>query len=75
MRGWLSRGTKGRSFTAEQQAWLVAIRDHFAANLEFAVEDFEYAPFAGMGGLGKAAKVFGTELAAVMGELNEVLAA
>jgi type I restriction enzyme R subunit len=73
---WIAQqGNKGRSFTVEQQAWLVAIRDHFAANLEIAVEDFEYAPFAGMGGLGKAAKVFGAELAAVMGELNEVLAA
>jgi type I restriction enzyme R subunit len=74
--GWVAQqGNRGRSFTAEQQAWLVAIRDHFAANLEIAVEDFEYAPFAGMGGLGKAAMVFGAELAAVMGELNEVLAA
>jgi type I restriction enzyme R subunit len=40
---------KGRAFSAEQKAWLVAMRDHVAGNLEVAVEDFEYAPFAGMG--------------------------
>ncbi len=55
-----------------------AIRDHVAANLEDRRwTTFEYAPFCelGMGGVGKAAKVFGAELARVMDELNEVLAA
>jgi type I restriction enzyme R subunit len=74
--GWLvQQENQGRTFTSEQKAWLVAIRDHVAANLEISVEDFEYAPFVGMGGIGKAVKVFGAELGKVMDELNEVLAA
>ena len=74
--GWLlQQGNQGRVFTAEQRAWLVAMRDHVAGNLEIAAEDFEYAPFVGMGGLGKAVRVFGAELGKVMDELNEVLAA
>ncbi|XXY17163.1 type I restriction-modification enzyme R subunit C-terminal domain-containing protein [Sorangium sp. So ce216] len=73
---WMTQqANQGRKFSAEQRSWLEAIRDHMAANLEIAVEDFEYAPFAGMGGVGKAARVFGAELANVMEELNEVLAA
>ncbi len=75
--GWmLQQENQGRRFTAEQRAWLEAIRDHVAANLEIAVEDFDYAPFDNMGGMGKAARVFGgEELERVMHELNEVLAA
>jgi type I restriction enzyme R subunit len=66
---------QGRRFSAEQRAWLEAIRDHVAGNLEITVEDFEYSPFAERGGLGKASRVFGAELEKVMDELNEVLAA
>ena len=74
--GWvLQQQNRGKTFTPEQRAWLEAIRDHFSANLEIAMDDFEYAPFANMGGAGRAVKVFGAELAGVMDELNEVLAA
>jgi type I restriction enzyme R subunit len=73
---WLAtQDMRGRSFTAEQRIWLEAIRDHVAANLEIAMDDFEYAPFNALGGAGKAYKLFGPELAKVMEELNEVLAA
>lgn len=73
---WLAQqANAGRTFTPEQRQWLEAIRDHVAANLEIAVDDFEYAPFASMGGLGKATRIFGPELAKVMNELNGVLAA
>ncbi len=73
---WIAQQANGgRAFTTEQRAWLEAIRDHFAANLEIAVEDFEYAPFVTMGGVGGATRVFGDGLSAVMDELNEVLAA
>jgi type I restriction enzyme R subunit len=70
-----SQDMRGRAFTAEQRIWLEAIRDHVAANLEIVMDDFEYAPFNALGGAGKAYKLFGTELATVMDELNEVLAA
>ena len=42
--------------------WLEMIRDHVATSLEMTVEDFDYAPFAQEGGLGRAAQVFGEEL-------------
>ena len=38
------------------------IRDHVAANLVVESDDFEYAPFAQEGGLGKVHQLFGTEL-------------
>ncbi|OKY74530.1 MAG: hypothetical protein BM485_11795 [Desulfobulbaceae bacterium DB1] len=37
--------------------------------------DFGYAPFAQEGGLGKVYQLFGEELNAMIGELNEALAA
>jgi len=64
---------RGRSFTREQRRWLEMIRDHIAQSLEIAVGDFEYAPFVGEGGLGKARQVFGSELKALMDELNGAL--
>lgn len=67
--------TRGAMFTPEQRAWLEAMRDHVAANCEITTEDFEYAPFNTLGGVGGAQRVFGPELAKVMEELNEVLAA
>ena len=39
------------------------MRDHIATSVEVTVEDFDYAPFAEEGGRGKAAQVFGRELA------------
>ncbi len=51
------------------------IRDHIAANLTIEPDDFEYAPFAHEGGLGKVHQFFGDRLAAVLEELNEALAA
>jgi type I restriction enzyme R subunit len=71
----IQQENRGRVFTPEQRVWLEAMRDHMAANLEVSVDDFEYAPFTGMGGVGKAVRVFGSELSKVMDELNEVLAA
>ena len=37
--------------------------------------DFDYAPFAQQGGLGKVYQLFGEELPVIMEELNETLAA
>ncbi|HEX8253908.1 MAG TPA: type I restriction-modification enzyme R subunit C-terminal domain-containing protein [Thermoanaerobaculia bacterium] len=65
----------GRAFTAEQRRWLEMMRDHIATSLEMTVDDFDLAPFAEEGGLGKAAQVFGSELRKVLDELNGVLAA
>lgn len=48
---------------------------HVAANLSIEKDDFEPAPFNREGGLGKVHQVFGSELNAIIEELNGVLAA
>ena len=65
----------GREFTREQRRWLEMIRDHVAQSLEMTVGDFNLTPFVGVGGLGKAQQVFGTELKTLIDELNGVLVA
>ena len=64
-----------RGFSPEQIRWLEMMRDHIATSLEMTVNDLDYAPFAGEGGLGKAAQVFGNTLQQLLDELNEALAA
>jgi type I restriction enzyme R subunit len=71
---WLMDKAKaGISFGADQLAWLNLIRDHIATSLSIEFEDFDYAPFAQQGGLGKARQLFGTDLPKLIEELNEVL--
>jgi type I restriction enzyme R subunit len=65
----------GRSFTQEQKHWLEMMRDHIATSVEMTVEDFDLAPFAEEGGLGRAGQVFGSDLQSVLAELNGALAA
>ena len=71
----LQQENVGRVFTAEQVAWLERIRDHVAASLVISVDDFAYTPFVEAGGLGRAAQVFGAELAPILDELNHALVA
>lgn len=73
---WLAQQEKtGKKFTDEQRRWLDMIRDHIAANLSIERDDFDYAPFAQNGGLGKVHQVFGDRLNEILEELNGVLAA
>ena len=72
-KSWVAR--QGETFTPEQLHWLDMIRDHIAANLGIEPDDFEYAPFAQQGGLGKVHQLFGDKLNAMIEELNETLAA
>ncbi len=65
----------GKLFTPDQLQWLEAIRDHIATSLAIDTDDFDYAPFVQMGGLGKVYQVFGKRLQPLVNELNEVLAA
>ena len=73
---WLGeQESRGKKFTDEQRHWLEMIRDHVAANLGIDPDDFEYAPFAQEGGLGKVHQLFGSELNSIIEELNGMLAA
>lgn len=75
-RHWIAEKEKsGMTFTVEQRQWLDAIRDHIAKSLAIEQDDFEDVPFSRMGGLGRAAEVFGDRLPGILGELNERLAA
>jgi type I restriction enzyme R subunit len=50
---------EGRTFTAQQQAWLALIQDHLVENLTIDREDFNTLPvFALRGGLSQATRVF-----------------
>ena len=75
-KAWLAgQESAGKQFTADQRRWLEMIRDHIAANLGIEPDDFEYAPFAQEGGLGKIHHLFGEALPEMLASLNDVLAA
>ena len=72
---WLAQQEKTKKFTDEQRHWLEMIRDHIAANLGIAIDDFDYSPFEQEGGRGKVYQVFGDKLNSIIEELNGTLAA
>jgi type I restriction enzyme R subunit len=73
---WLGQQqASGRHFNDEQRQWLEMIRDYIASNLQIESEDFEYAPFAQEGGIGKVWQLFGEDLNRMLDELNGALVA
>jgi type I restriction enzyme, R subunit len=66
---------RGTPFSAEQCTWLEHMRDIIASSLTVERDDFNYRPFLQVGGLGKARELFGNDLATILRELNERLAA
>ncbi len=73
---WLSAQEQmGVAFTVEQLQWLTWMKDNVVGELGITTDSFEYTPFAEHGGIGKATQVFGDQLAPLMEELTEVLAA
>jgi type I restriction enzyme R subunit len=72
---WLAQQETKKKFTPDQRRWLEMIRDHIAANLGIDPKDFDLAPFAQEGGLGKVHQLFGSELNTIIDELNGTLAA
>ena len=73
---WLTeQGRKGVVFTEEQRQWLDAIKDHIAKSLRIEEDDFDYAPFNTIGGLGRVHDLFGERLPVILDELNRRLAA
>jgi len=74
---WLGREkTQGRDYSPEQTAWLEAIRDHLAANIDLNLRDLQELPrFVERGGIVAARQTFGPRLDALIGELSEALVA
>ena len=73
---WLMDKAKGGvNFAGDQLGWLNLIRDHIATSCSIEEDDFDYAPFAQQGGLGRAHQLFGEDLPKLLNELNTVLAA
>ncbi len=66
---------RGRSFTDEQQRWLILIRDRIASDAEVALDDLDDVPFTTEGGLGRFHALFGDDYATLVAELNEELVA
>ena len=70
-KAWLGeQENRGRKFTDEQRHWLEMIRDHVAANLAVDRDDFEYAPFAQEGGLGRIHQLFPEGLQTIIETMN-----
>ncbi len=74
---WLGREERqGRIYTQEQLAWLEAIRDYLAANIELPLRDFEELPqFTRRGGIIAARRAFPGRLDAVVDDLTTTLVA
>jgi type I restriction enzyme R subunit len=68
--------TNAQTFTKDQLVWIERIRTHLQGNLSIDQDDFESQPiFSDFGGWGRAVKVFGNRLPALMQEINEAIAA
>lgn len=75
-RAWMAQQqVAGKGFNDEQRWWLEQMAEHIASNLGIEADDFGYAPFDQLGGLGRVHQLFGTELPGVLSSLNEGLAA
>jgi type I restriction enzyme R subunit len=68
--------TDGRTLSAPQREWLAKIRAHLIENLSVDEDDFDVVPiFSRSGGWGRANQAFDGELASVLHDLNERVAA
>lgn len=73
---WVFRKQAGPlKFTAEQMDWLRMIKDHITVSFHLERDDLDYTPFDAEGGIGKMYQLFGSEMDAIIDELNNELAA
>jgi len=74
---WLGREERaGRTYTEAQRAWLFAIRDFIAVNVDITPRDLmDFPDFAAQGGLLRAHALFGDRLRPILDELPQVLIA
>ncbi|MEM6255444.1 MAG: DEAD/DEAH box helicase family protein [Cyanobacteria bacterium P01_D01_bin.156] len=62
-------------FSEAQMDWLRMIKDHIISSFHIEVDDLEYAPFDGQGGLAQMYELFGDEMDRILEELNKALVA
>ena len=62
-------------FNEEQMNWLRMMKEHIATSFHIEVDDLDYTPFDAIGGRGKMFQLFGSEMNAVISEMNAALAA
>ncbi len=74
---WIFRHNAQRTtaFSTEQTEWLRLMKGHIASSCSISRDDFDYAELADKGGLQKVWTVFGTDLDALMAEMNQELVA
>ena len=74
---WMGREQRaGRTYDSGQVAWLEAIRDHLAANVDLSLRDLQDQPrFAEQGGVVAARAAFGPRLPDLIDELCDALVA
>jgi type I restriction enzyme R subunit len=72
---WMEERDAANSFTAEQREWLDRMAEHIATSLAIEPDDFQDGWFGQHGSLGRAHQLFGDQLAPLLAELNERLAA
>jgi len=72
----LEKIIRGKTFTDEQQRWLVLIKNHLVENLTIDRSDFDQIPaFARIGGWKVADRIFGNHLEALLHDINGEVAA
>ena len=62
-------------FNEAQMNWLRMMKEHIATSFHIEVEDLDYTPFDAIGGRGKMFQLFGSDMNAVISEMNAALAA
>lgn len=76
-KNWIFKQNAGKHnrFTPEQMDWLRELKNHVVNSYHIELDDLDYTPFDEKGGRGKMYQLFGAEMAQIIEELNEVLAA
>jgi type I restriction enzyme R subunit len=71
---WLESQTrKGKHFTEQQRWWLDEIAKNMGINVSVSLDDLNYYGFQQRGGQLAAQRLFGTQLASLVEELNQAL--
>jgi type I restriction enzyme R subunit len=69
----MDKAQAGVTFTRTSSPGSISSATTSPPSLSIESQDFDYAPFAQQGGLGKAHQLFGEQLLPLLDELNEVL--